>query len=93
MKLISGINNLQTTPSTVKNSDSVDNDASQPMLTFNLKGNHIALNDWDNADFFLLAFPTFFPHGDGGHCTPRPQTVSLQAWAKWALSHHSKRFA
>ncbi len=93
LKLISAINNLQTTPSTVENSDFVDNDASQPMLIFNLKGNRIALNDWDNADFFLLAFPTLFPHGDGGHCTPRPQTVSLQAWAKWALSHHSRRFA
>ncbi len=93
LKLISAINNLQTTPSTVENSDPVDNDASQPMLTFNLKGNRITLNDWDNADFFLLAFPTLFFHGDGGHCIPHPQTVSLQAWTKWALSHHSRRFA
>ncbi len=52
------------------------------MLTFNLKGNHIALNDWDNADFFFLVFSTLFPHGDGSNCTPRPQTVSLKTWAK-----------
>ncbi len=93
LKLISTINNLQTTPSIIENSNLVDNDASQPMLTFNLKGNRIALNDWDNANFFFLAFPTLFPHGDGGYWTPRLQIVSLQAYAKWALSHHSKRFA
>ncbi len=52
------------------------------MLTFNLKGNRIALNDCDNTNFFLLAFLTLFPHGDGGYCTPHPQTVSPQAWAK-----------
>lgn len=86
MKLISAINNLQTTATAV-------DDASQLMLTFNFKGNRIALNDWDNAGFFPLAFPTFFAHGDGGHCTPRPKSISLQAWAKWALSHHSRRFA
>ncbi len=92
LKLISAINNFQTTPSTFENNDPVDNNASQPMLTFNLKGNRITLNDWNNANFFLLAFLTLFPHGNGGHCTLCPQTVSLQAWAKWALSHHSRRF-
>ncbi len=77
LKLIFAINNLQTTPSTVENSDPDNNDASQPMLTFILKGNRIVLNDWDNADFFLLVFPTLLLHGNGGHCTPHPQTVSL----------------
>lgn len=45
LKLISIINNLQTILSTVENSDSVNKDASQSMLIFNLKGNRIALND------------------------------------------------
>lgn len=43
LKLISAINNLQSTSSTVENSDPVDNDASQPMLTFNLKDAEPAL--------------------------------------------------
>ena len=86
IKLISAINNLQTTATAV-------DDASQPMLAFNLQGNRIALNDWDNAGFFPLAFPTLFPYGNGGHCTPWRKSISLQAWAKWALSHHSRRFA
>ncbi len=82
LKLISAIHNLQTTLSTIENNDPINNDASQPMLTFNLKDNCIALNDENNADFFLLAFSTLFPHGNSGYCIPRPQTVSLQAWAK-----------
>ncbi len=79
LKLISAINNLQTTLSTIENSDLVDNDRSQLMLIFNLKGNCIALNDWDNANFFLLAFLTLFPQDNSDHYTSRPQTVSLQA--------------
>lgn len=52
LKLISTINNLQTTPSIVKRKDFIDDDMSQPILTFYLKSNHVALNDWDNVDFF-----------------------------------------
>lgn len=70
IKLILAINNIQTTAMVVDN-------VSQPMLTFNLQGNQIALNDWNNASFFSLAFSTLFLHSNGGHYTPRPNSISL----------------
>lgn len=60
LKLISIINNLQTTASIVKKSDSINDDASQLMLTFNIRGKQIAFNDKNNTSFFFFIFPVLF---------------------------------
>ena len=46
---------------------------------------------WKDPLFFITAFPTLFPTGLGGHLDERPIKVSLEAYAKWALSHHSRK--
>ncbi|MCJ1347504.1 hypothetical protein MMC31_005729 [Peltigera leucophlebia] len=91
LKLISAINNVHTGASC--NDRSPKNDSEQPVITFNLYGNRIPLNNWDNANFFPVAFPTLFLYGDGGYNTPRGSKISLQAWPNWALSHHFRQFA
>lgn len=45
IKLISTINNFYISLSTIKNGNSVDNNISQPMLIFYLKGNYITFNN------------------------------------------------
>ena len=55
------------------------------------------LNSWLNEIYLLTAFPDLFPHGEGGHYQPdkslRPIPVSLEEFTKWAMTHHSHRFA
>jgi hypothetical protein len=46
---------------------------------------------WSDPLYFITAFPTLFPTGSGGHLDKRPIKVSLEAFAKWALNHHSRR--
>ena len=48
-------------------------------------------NVWEDPLYFTSAFPTLFPTGAGGHLDARAQKVSLEAFAKWALKHHSRR--
>ena len=51
-------------------------------------------SSYQDSDFFTASFPTLFPRGTGGHKDPRrTEDVSLQAWARWTLKHHSRRFA
>lgn len=88
LKLISAIHNLSNDHAAADHDDDPP-----PVITYNLHGDWIPLNDWDNPDFFPIAFPALFPYEDGGHIAPRSIKVSLHAWAKWALSHHSRRFA
>ncbi|EED14505.1 hypothetical protein TSTA_107130 [Talaromyces stipitatus ATCC 10500] len=66
-----------------------------PVIRYSSNGRLVLMNDWQDADYFTGAFPTLFPYGVGGHISNselRPVSVSLKAWAKWALSHHSRRF-
>jgi hypothetical protein len=48
-------------------------------------------NSWEDPQYFVTAFPTLFPTGLGGHLDERLVKVSLEAFGKWALSHHSRR--
>ena len=49
---------------------------------------------YHDSDYFTASFPTLFPYGTGGHKdSRRTEDVSLEAWAKWTLKHHSRRFA
>jgi hypothetical protein len=51
------------------------------------------MNSYTEPDYFTAAFPTLFPFGIGGHLGDingnRPETVSLQAFAKYTMLHHS----
>jgi hypothetical protein len=51
------------------------------------------INSFTDADYFTAAFPTLFPFGRGGHMGDangdRPEEVSLKAFAKYAMLHHS----
>jgi helitron helicase-like protein len=55
------------------------------------------MNSWFEPTYFLGAFPDLFPYSTGGHYQPgkslRMIPVSLEEFAKWAMTHHSHRFA
>ncbi len=88
MKLVSAVTNYKRGAASTENLD-------LPILMYKNNGRPIPLNDWENPNYFTLAFPTLFPLGIGGHlaaCNIEKRTkVSLEAWGKWALSHHSRR--
>lgn len=73
----------------------IDPASEAPVLTYQSRDYVKPLNDWDNPDFFTAAFPTLFPFGVGGYLTKKDEPgqirISLQSWAKWTLSHHSRR--
>ena len=48
-------------------------------------------NSWEDPQYLATSFPTLFPTGLGGHLDERAVKVSLEAFGKWALSHHSRR--
>jgi hypothetical protein len=53
------------------------------------------MNDYEEPEYFTGAFPTLFPYGRGGHLPAteeRATAVSLDAWAKWLMNHHSRRW-
>lgn len=63
-----------------------------PLVTYQSNGHAAPLNDWEDPSFFPAAFPTLFPFGVGGHLSSSRKTrISIAAWAKWALNHHSRR--
>ncbi len=62
LKLISAIHNL------LNNDIAKDhNDKPKPVINYNLDSDRKPLNDWDNPNFFPIAFPALFPYRDGGH--------------------------
>lgn len=65
-----------------------------PVISYQRKKRLTLLSDYDNPEFFIGAFPTLFPYGRGGHIPfegERDVPVSIHAWGKWLLSHHSRR--
>jgi hypothetical protein len=61
-------------------------------IRYGFSNNSTALSSiWTDPQYFTTAFPTLFPTGAGGHLDDRPTKVSLQAFAKWCLLHHSRR--
>lgn len=89
MKLVLAVTNHKRTAASEDTSEI-------PILTYENNGRPVPLNDWENPDYFTSAFPTLFPFVIGCHLTkkddPRKSQVSLQAWGKWALLHHSRRY-
>jgi hypothetical protein len=51
------------------------------------------INSYTDPGYFTAAFPTLFPFGIGGHLGDvngsRPETISLQTFAKYTMLHHS----
>jgi hypothetical protein len=65
-----------------------------PVIMWVSDGPRVLMNDYEDAEYFTGAFPTLFPYGRGGHLpesNERSIPVSLEAWAKWLLNHHSRR--
>jgi hypothetical protein len=44
------------------------------------------------TNLFERAFPTLFPHGEGGLESTRPVWVSFSDHVRWALHYHDRRF-
>jgi len=66
-----------------------------PVIRYISNGRSVLMNDWQDQEYFTGSFPTLFPLGFGGHLVERqerPVSVSLEKWAEWALSHHSRRY-
>src|SRR5947209_8763738 len=64
----------------------------EPMISYAIRGQATLMSSWEDPHYFTGAFPTLFPTGLGGHKERRPLAVSLEAFAKWTLSHHSRRY-
>ncbi len=51
------------------------------------------MSAFTDPDYFTAAFPTLFPFGIGGHLSDangdRPEEVSLKAFARYTMLHHS----
>jgi len=82
--------------------DESSNDQNLPQDHSRARSNHIRYgfstdsttlsNAWEDPQYFITAFPTLFPTGVGGHLDERLIKVSLEAFGKWALNHHSRRY-
>ena len=64
-----------------------------PVISYMVHGQTTPVNHWSDPRYFTAAFPTLFPTGMGGHLDERAVPLSLDAFAEWALSHHSRRYA
>lgn len=82
LKLLSAIDNIKSGTTPIQNN-------AIPVITFLSQGRLIPLNDWENPSYFPVAFSTLFPFGNGRHLENREQPISIKAWAKWTLQHHS----
>ena len=77
----------QTTPPTTTDRP----DRRNPTIAYRMQGPTVLVNQWEDPSYFTGAFPTLFPNGTGGHLDNREIPVSLDAYAEWALKHHSRR--
>ncbi|KAH7029969.1 hypothetical protein B0J12DRAFT_768917 [Macrophomina phaseolina] len=64
-----------------------------PAISYTIRGQTTLVDHWTDPCYFTAAFPTLFPMGIGGHLDQRTAPVSLEAFAEWALSHHSRRLS
>jgi hypothetical protein len=46
----------------------------------------------EETNLFERAFPTLFPHGEGGLESTRPVWVTFTEHVRWALQYHDRRF-
>jgi hypothetical protein len=67
-------------------------DKNAPRIAYAIRGHATLMSSWEDPNYFIGAFPTLFPSGLGGHLDKRLISVSLKAFTKWALNHHSRRY-
>jgi uncharacterized protein DUF6570 len=72
--------------------EDVQDEHGQPTITYAMQGRAALMSAWFDAHYFTGAFPTLFPYGIGGHLDQRDVPVSIEAFARWCLNHHSKRY-
>jgi hypothetical protein len=64
-----------------------------PHISYKTEQELPLMNAFTDPDYFPAAFPTLFPFGIGGHLGDangdRPEAVSLKAFAKYTMLHHS----
>lgn len=64
-----------------------------PHISYNTTQHLPLINAFTDPDYFTAAFPTLFPFGIGGHLGDangdRPEEVSLKAFARYTMLHHS----
>ncbi len=79
LKLIFAIHNLSN--DSTPEDDSAEDYSIDPLsvITYNLYSDRKLLNDWDNPDFFSIAFPALVSSGDSDHVALLYIKVSLQA--------------
>lgn len=58
------------------------NDKPRPVISYNLHSDRKPLNDWNNPDFFPIAFLALFFYRDGGNIALQSTKDSLYAWTK-----------
>jgi hypothetical protein len=70
-----------------------DNPLRLPHVSYKTAHDLPLINSFTDPDYFTGAFPTLFPFGIGGHLGDlngnRPEKVSLQTFARYAMLHHS----
>jgi hypothetical protein len=87
---------VETSQQGVTGNNDMDNrpPAHMPQIRFRSTTGLRPMNSYQDKDFFTAAYPTLFPLGIGGHIEDeavRSESLSLQSFAQWALSHHSHR--
>ncbi len=60
-------------------------------ISYHSSGQLVLLNDWEDPHYFTFAFSCLFLFGTEGHLVQRKGLMSLEAWVKWTLQHHSHR--
>jgi hypothetical protein len=75
------------------NDQAPDDYTRPPHISYKTSRDLPLINSFTEPDYFTAAFPTLFPFGIGGHLGDangnRPETISLKAFAKYAMLHHS----
>ena len=70
-----------------------NNNPCLPHISYKTPQELSPMNAFTDPDYFTAAFPTLFPFGVGGHLGDangdRPEEVSLKAFAKYTMLHHS----
>lgn len=76
-----------------EDNDEAPDDGRPPHISYKTSQDLPLMNSFTEPDYFTAAFPTLFPFGIGGHLGDangnRPETISLKAFARYAMIHHS----
>jgi hypothetical protein len=62
---------LQLLLLTISNIDRPPDSQAMPVIKYAIRGHATVFNQWQDAHYFLAAFPTLFPMGVGGHLDQR----------------------